>query len=60
VELDGSKLDKQLKYADRLGVPYTIIIGEQETETKTLVLKNMQSGEQESLDLETAIKKIGK
>jgi histidyl-tRNA synthetase len=41
-------------------VPYTIIIGEQETETKTLVLKNMQSGEQESLDLETAIKKIGK
>jgi len=59
VELDGNKLDKQLKYANRLGASYTVVIGEQETQAEMLVLKNMQSGEQQTVDLETAIKKIG-
>jgi len=46
------KLDKQLKYADRKGIPHVIIIGPKEVEEKTLVVKNMKSGEQETTSWE--------
>ena len=47
-----------MKYADKLGIPYILIIGEEERETKVYTLKNMETGEQETVTLEEAIKKI--
>ena len=45
----ASKLQKQMKYANDRGVKYTVLLGENELNNETLVLKNMDSGEQVSL-----------
>ncbi|MCR4313416.1 MAG: histidine--tRNA ligase, partial [Candidatus Roizmanbacteria bacterium] len=39
------KLDKQLKYANKKGIPYVIIIGPEEITTEKVVLKDMKTGE---------------
>ncbi|KKS79176.1 MAG: Histidine-tRNA ligase, partial [Candidatus Beckwithbacteria bacterium GW2011_GWA2_43_10] len=49
------KLDKQLKYADKKGVPYVLIIGPDETAKSLVTLKDMKTGKQETLTLEKAI-----
>lgn len=52
------KLDKQLKYADRLGVPYVIIQGPDEVKRNVLKLKNMATKKQEELTVDEVIKKL--
>lgn len=49
------KFQKLMKYANRVGVPYIVIIGSQEIETGKLGFKNMLTGEQESLTIEEII-----
>jgi histidyl-tRNA synthetase len=44
--LEPSKLDKQLKYADKAGIPYTVIFGAEEKERGTVLLKDMGSKQQ--------------
>jgi histidyl-tRNA synthetase len=43
---EPAKLKKQMKYADRRGVPYTVLIGSREMESGQMQLKNMRTGEQ--------------
>lgn len=50
---DVAKLQKQIKYADRMNIPYVIIIGPEEREKNVVLLKNMQSGEQEEISINT-------
>lgn len=45
------KLRKQMEYANKRGVPYTILIGETEMASGLLTLKDMASGTQVSLSL---------
>jgi histidyl-tRNA synthetase len=52
------KLDKQLKYADRKGIPYVIVIGPDEVKDKVIGLKNLKTGKQESLPLDQVIKRL--
>jgi len=52
---DADKMKKQMKYADQKGVKYVMLIGEHEMETGQFTLKNMQSGEQITADLEELI-----
>jgi len=54
------KLDKQLKYADRKGIPYAIIIGPEEKSKNVVKLKNMATKEQEELTIEQVIDKLTK
>lgn len=49
---DAAKLAKQFQHADKRGIPYAILVGEQEVASNSFVLKNLMSGEQVSLDLE--------
>jgi len=42
----NTKLEKQLKYADKKGIPQAVIIGEEEMKTKTVTVKNLKTGEQ--------------
>ena len=58
VYLEDAKMKKKMKYADKWNIPYVIIIGEEERNTKKYALKNMISGEQESLSVEDIMKKI--
>ena len=44
-----TKMGKQFGYADKKNIPFVLVIGENEIENGTFVLKNMTSGEQESL-----------
>jgi histidyl-tRNA synthetase len=50
-----SKLDKQLKYADKKGIPYVVIIGPDEVEKGTVQLKNLQTKEQKEIKSEELI-----
>lgn len=52
---DSVKLKKQLDYADRKKVPFVLLIGPEEISTGKLTLKNMQTGEQQKVDLEETI-----
>jgi len=52
---DAAKLKKQFKYADDRGVSFTVIIGESELIARTVVVKNMVTGEQQELSHESLI-----
>ena len=56
---DVCKIKKQLDYADKKKIPYVCIIGSEEMNTGKLTLKNMISGEQEKLDFEGILSKLG-
>lgn len=55
---DQSKLKKQFGYADKKGIPFTITIGSNEITTEELPLKDMKSGKQENLSIDTIIDKL--
>lgn len=56
--LEPVKLDKQLKYADRKGIPYVIIQGPEEVAKNTVKLRDMKAKTQEELTLEAVIQKL--
>jgi histidyl-tRNA synthetase len=62
--LGKESLRSQLKVADKLGAPYAIIIGQKEALDKSVILRDMKTGDQESVEidaLETILKlKLGK
>ena len=45
-------------YANKLEVPYVIVVGEEEEKTGKYALKNMETGEQEVLTIEEIVEKI--
>jgi len=56
---DLTKLNKQMKHASRLMIPYVIFIGEDEYKNEQVMLKDMTTGEQETLDQSGLIEKLG-
>ena len=52
---DATKVKKQMDYANKRGVPYVCLIGSDEMESGLLTLKNMETGEQEKMNLEKII-----
>ncbi|MRS02143.1 histidine--tRNA ligase [bacterium] len=55
---ETSKLQKQFKYADRLGIELAVVIGPDEDAEGKVTLKDLKSGSQETLKREEAITKI--
>lgn len=55
---DASKMKKQMTYADKKGIPYVALVGENEMKSGIVSLKNMTSGEQENLTTEELIPKL--
>jgi histidyl-tRNA synthetase len=53
------KLPNQLKYADKKGIPWVVIIGEEEAKQNKVTLKNMTTGEQSTENAEAVIKRVG-
>jgi histidyl-tRNA synthetase len=53
-----TKLDKQLKYADRKGIPYVVIVGPDEVKQGKVTLKNLKTKTQETVSLEEAVNKL--
>lgn len=47
VDLSRKKFKKLLSYANKIGVKYTVLVGERDLEEGKVTVKNMESGEQE-------------
>lgn len=60
VDFEDKKIAKKFKYADKLNINYVIVIGEDEIKNNVVTLKNMNTGEQNTVTLEESIKIIQK
>lgn len=54
-DLNGRSLRAQMKYADKINAKYNVVIGDNEVDTKSAVLKDMTTGEQSNISLETFV-----
>lgn len=52
---DKAKMDKQFKYAEKKGIPFVVIIGEQEINLNQYKLKNLVTGEQQMVTFEQLV-----
>ena len=52
------KIKNQFKYANKLNIPYVMVIGEDEIKENKVSLKDMVTGEQKELEVEDAMKII--
>lgn len=50
---DAIKIQKQLDYANKKMIPYVIVIGSEEVKSGLLAFKNMKTGTQEKLSIES-------
>ena len=55
---DSTKIGKQMNYANAKGIPYVIMAGENERAQGVYTLKNMQTGEQQALNIDVIVDTI--
>lgn len=55
---DATKMKKQMNYANVKQVPFVAMVGDNELATNTIALKDMASGEQQSLTLAQVVEKL--
>ena len=55
LDLNQRSVRAQMKYADKLGAKFNVVIGDNEVEAKTAKLKNMQTGEETEINLDTFV-----
>lgn len=55
---DSGKMGRQMGYADKRNIPFTILAGESEMQNKVFTLKDMHSGDQQSLSFEELKKEL--
>lgn len=58
VDFSGRKIGDQLKIADKKGIAYALIIGENELQLGSFNLKNLRTGHEDQLDLPAIAKVI--
>jgi len=46
---DAAKMKKQMEYANRRGIPFVVIVGEDELASRHATVKEMHSGEQQTV-----------
>ena len=58
IYLNDKKVKAKFKYADKLEIPYVIVMGEDEIQANEITLKNMRTGEEQKVPMnENEIKK---
>ena len=50
VYLSNKKIKAKMKYADKLEIPYVVVIGDEEIDSKKIKIKNMSTGEETELN----------
>jgi histidyl-tRNA synthetase len=58
--LSRDSIKAQLKIADRLGVKFSLILGQQEAMDGTIIIRDMQSGVQETVPQEKVVDQLKK
>ena len=51
IYFENKKIKAQFKYADKLQIPYTIVIGDDEVNSNTYTIKNMETGDQQQINI---------
>ena len=51
IEMNETKLRKSMEYANKEKIPYVVIVGEDELKQGKVLLKNMENGEQQEVDI---------
>ena len=57
-DLMNRSVKGQMKYADKLGAAFTVVLGDNEIEANKAVLKNMKTGEQKDVSLDTILDRL--
>ena len=52
---EAAKMKKQMEFANRRAIPYVAIIGSNELEQGVVTLKNMVSGEQQTVSTDSLV-----
>jgi len=55
---DNAKMKKQMNYANKRNIPFVVLVGEEELKNNQFTLKNMISGNQDKIDLQTMISSL--
>lgn len=55
---DKAKMGKQMGYADKRDIKFTVLAGDNEIEAGTFTLKNMKSGEQDAVDFNGLVRSL--
>lgn len=57
--LEPDRLGKQIRYADRKGIPFVVILGPDELQAGQVILKDLATGQQEAHTEESLIRRLG-
>lgn len=57
---DAAKFDKQMKYANKRGLSYVMLLGDEERTKQLVSLKNFTTGEQQMITIAEAISLLKK
>ena len=55
---DKAKMDKQFKFAEKKGIQFAVLVGEEEIKQNQFKVKDLVSGEQETVSLEELVEKL--
>ena len=58
IYLNDKKLKAKFKYADKLEIPYVIVIGDDEIKNHKIKLKDMKTGEEKEINMDAKEIKI--
>ena len=57
---DTAKMKKQMNYANKKGIPFVVLVGEDEMSSGLLTVKNMTDGTQSTMKLEDLVSNLSK
>lgn len=55
IYFENGKIGKKFNYADKLNIPYVIIVGKEEAENSLYTFRNMKTGEQKTISMEEVL-----
>ncbi len=55
---DAAKISKQFQHADKRGIPFAVLVGENEIKNEVFTLKNLASGEQETVSFDELVLRL--
>ena len=55
---DKAKMDKQFKFAEKKGIQFAVLVGEEEIKQNQFKVKDLVSGEQVTVSLEELVEKL--
>ena len=58
IYLNDKKLKAKMKYADKLQIPYVIIVGEDEIDSGIVKIRNMETGEEKEWNYNESLKDV--